>query len=445
MNSPGSLIYQERGNLIQLNVISENLYFSGLLQGFVLSNDIKEHANSIKTHYAHLAEAWHRITGQKLAKMSEILNFFAHQAQQALEPQTAHLLNITGPLQQMKGIVDGFNMRYASRIEKKTISPLTLADLFFINSQPELLDVGAYVKQSVLHFEGSATSDYGKRTGKFLSLQSALLVSNRAATTLLSFPRTTDATTYPNFASSWVNLLWYPKFLKRTFFRIKIAGAESYGFQYVGFPGQIVSTDSFSASVITGPKLTTTVMRQVDFTDRNFESRPTPVLSAWMSLAASFYTRNVTYSDFVGNWNRSRSNLISKDWKTVSVYNSQVLVLESSESGLNTYDRTASYLENHATLEETTTTHSTGEQLKKSRMSLIELTTNPEFGSHSKLDVTDHGAIMKAFSPKHGDYVDIFRLPLKNSFNDAHMDSRERLGLPMESDYEYLPLNSLNS
>jgi hypothetical protein len=444
MSSPGKLLYVERWGMVRVGVDAQNWYFSGLLEGFVLSSDIRDTLEMVKQYYGRISAAWQGIMGQKLAKFEELRAFVATQVNRAQSLKDAPHLNMTDVLNHMQGMVDGYNMRFAVKIESNKQTAISLADLFLLNSISELIDLGAYVNHEAVNF-GSPSTEFGKRHGTWISLLSAMLVSGRASASLMELSNPSEATNYPNIQISWANQLWYSKSMRRIFSRISIASDATHGYQFIGFPGQTISIDSFSMNLGKNNQFASVVMRQLDFRASTFESRPTPPLSAWMLVSAAYHMSNITYTQYMDMWNHSRPHLLAQEWKTICVSNSQVNVLQSLIDELLSYQATASLLQDKFMFEEPSMTHATGQSLKKSNFQFVEHNVDSKTRLQStQIDTHNHASLWNAIKHEHQETTAMLSGTTRKDIEAARDEVAESYALYLESGVEYVELSDLN-
>jgi len=101
------------------------------------------------------------------------------------------------------------------------------------------------------------------------------------------------------------------------------------GYQTISFPGQVISTDSFSLS-LSEQRMTLVVMKQCDFSDSKL-ARNAPIsapLSAWMLVSSAFHTPNITIIGYINMWRQAKPSLISTEWKSLVASEAQLLEFE---------------------------------------------------------------------------------------------------------------------
>jgi hypothetical protein len=445
MSSPGRLIYTHRTGMIQLGIISNNWYHAGLLEGFVLSNDIKDHLFMTEKYYSLVSDAWNGIKGQKLAKFETLKEYCASQVNLFTSSKNTPSLNMTHVMQHLNGIVDGYNLRYAAKIENKKLPALTLADLFLINSLSEIVDLGGYLAQLPIEFTSLSKTNYAKRFSNEKTIMSALLVAGRISASMLRFHSSSETTSYPNIKTLWENQVWYPSPMKRIFVRISIESeGHIHGHQHIGFPGQVISMDSFSISLSTS-KLAMVVMRQADFSTRTVASLPpTVLLSAWMPVASAFHTPNITFSQYVDIWNSSRSNILSTEWKSLSLSKGKIFEIESHFDTFEQVERTSLLLKNQFILSDPTMTLLNGPSLAQHGFTKQKHSFDKESGLQTtNVDAYRHESIWNA--QKH-DIIDNNKLlttSTRKEFEEVQLEVRDQFGISFDRQTEYVVLSNL--
>jgi hypothetical protein len=345
------MVFTTRGRMPLLGIKSDSWYNAGLLEGFVLADDIQQALYHLGTHYKHISDAWFRLRGQKLATFEQVQSFLKKQVSWAQnhvkstsESESNFKTSLRSVMEHLQGIADGYNMRFKAQIQKKTLDAITLAEMFLLNSIQELLDIGSHVSQQPLSLDPKhATKESKKLFGSAKSTLAALLLSGRVSALMahLVSPVASDAMNLTQIKTVCDNQAWYPFDFPRPFVRISIDSSR--GFQHIALPGSVVSMDSFSVT-LTAPKLASVVMRQAEFIDARNQSDYSGFISGWMIPAAAFHTPNLTASIFNDYWKSSQASMISKGWKTLLLESGHLSELQFYSDTSQTADLTATLL-----------------------------------------------------------------------------------------------------
>jgi len=320
--------------MIKIGVKADTWRHAGLLEGYVLSQDMKMHLNYFENHYKRLISAWDHVKSQKMANFDDLRLFFSTQLDSLRTRLPLALKDFQLVLEHLEGMAEGYNLRYASQIAKRNVAAISVSDLFLLNSYHELVDLGLFVNRQSINFGVSdSKSQYSKRNDRETTLLASLFLSGRVSASLLQFevPTINGHRNITNARMAWENQPWYPMHFRRVLSRISVgSGVSRYGYQFVGFPGQVISMDSFSLSM-SQKKLTTVLMRQADFSPA-LRAKPVPSsspLCAWMLVSTAFHTPNITILQYINMWRQLKPSLVSTEWKTIAVADAEIRELET--------------------------------------------------------------------------------------------------------------------
>lgn len=406
--APARIIYTKRDGIVRAGIVAQNWYFAGLLEGFVMSQEISNHLSYAHRHYAASSSGWEKLTGQKLAPISDLIKFFQAQAKQLELPSHPLSQSLSNVTDHLKGIVEGHNMRFHALIDSKEMTSLELADLLLLNSFSELLDIGAKATGSRLKMHAKAETKAAQRLGSddlFYLCQE--VIANRVAGVFMRFASgpTTNSVAWPQIKTLWEVQHWSPYNFARAFIRVNIVeplnaslpSDQQLGIQVVGFPGQIVSTDSLT-STATSKTLTLSILRQLDFASSEDDAAPSKSpfdISPWMALAATTHTSHATLETLNDAWNKSMPYMTSADWKFLAGYDGSVVEFESHFDGFIRTNLTSQLLKRTHLLITTSTTR-LSEQQREKRGLKIAIDTDTQTQS-SAADAFQHDSISRGY------------------------------------------------
>lgn len=404
--APARIIYTKRDGIIRAGIVAQNWYSAGLLEGFVMSQEIANHLSFAHRHYAASSSAWEKLTGQKLAPITDLIKFFQSQAKQLELPSHPLKGSLSRVMDHLKGIVEGHNMRFHAQIEDKDMTPIELADLLLLNSFSELLDIGAKVTGSRLMMHAKAETKAATRLGSeelFFLCQE--LIANRVAGVFVRFASgpTTNSVAWPEIKTLWEVQHWSPLNFARAFIRVNIVepampSDQQMGIQVVGFPGQIASSDSLSSSA-TSKMLTISTMRQLDFSSdqgATTQAKTDFDISPWMALATTTHTHNATMEMLNDAWNKSMPHMTSTEWKVLAAYDASVVEFESHFDGYIRTNLTSNLLKHTHLLTTSSTTRLNAQQRDKHGFK-INIDKDSQIQS-SSADAFQHDSISRGYT-----------------------------------------------
>ena len=459
--APARLIFTKRDGVIRAGIVAEKWYFAGLLEGFVMSEEIINHVSFLYRHYEASKRAWEDLTGQKLGGLVALKQYFDAQAKQLNSP--SHPLNayLSDVKDHLKGIMDGFNMRYASKIQHKEASPLTLSDLLMLNSYSELMDIGAKIMGKHLKIHSNPQTAAAKRLGSkdvFILVQELLTTRISANLLRIASGRDTHTDAWPDVKILWENHYWFPYSLSRAFIRITIKpkhinsngaistsqeSSEPFGFQFIGFPGQVASTDSFSVSV--SPKqFSLSVLRQTDFSspegDQSYETSALQI-SPWLVISTALHRPNTTLHMLVDSWNASLPHLTSTEWKFVVAFDKSLSEIETHFDGFQRTNLTSHMQKHTYILSTSSTTRLNSDQIAKhgykfniEKYAIIQ---------SSSADAFNHDAIARTTEFQYLEPGKLLTSTTRPELERAVYELNALFGIFYHSQGEYLELTSM--
>lgn len=408
--APARLIYTKQHGVIRSGIVAENYYFAGLLEGFVMAQEISNHLDDFHRYYVLAASAWEKLTDQKLADIGALVSFFKAKAAQLEAP--AHPLkdSLSDVTDHLKGIVEGYNMRFAEQKQYKVAPSITLSDLLLLNSYSELLDIGAKIQGERLKIHSTPKTKTARSLGStdvFILCQE--LLAHRASGSFIQLGFETNSAAWPDVSLLWEALHWYPYTVTMSFFRVSIThpndktsysldetSFSTQGYQFIGFPGQVISTDSVSLS-LASKQLSMVALRQTDFSSLEGAATTTKPLfdvSPWMVMAAALHAPNATLSTLIGSWNASLPYLTSTEWKMITVFDQSVSEIEVHYDGLLHTNLTSHLQKETFLLTTSSTTRLSGAQFLKHGYDIrIEKETQMQT---SAADTFHHEALARA-------------------------------------------------